>query len=206
MTIRPEEANPRDLYKLLIGMVVPRPIAWVSTVSTDGVYNLAPYSFFNAVSADPPVVCFAPSRRPSGDNRKDTLRNVEATGEFVVNIVSEDLAEAMNNSAAEVGPEVSEFELARVTPMAATIVQAPMVKEARAKMECKLRQVIPLGDKPTSGMLVLGDVVCFHLDDEIVDNFRVDPEKLDAVGRMGGMTYARTRERFDLIRPAPTKG
>ncbi len=206
MIIRPENAGPRDLYKLLIGLVVPRPIAWVSTVGRDGIFNLAPYSFFNAVSADPPVVCFAPSRRPTGDNRKDTLRNIEDSGEFVVNMVSEDLAEAMNHTSAEVGPEISEFDLAGVTPEPATLVGAPMVKEARAKMECKLRQIIPMGDRPTSGMLVLGDVVCFHLAEELVDDFRIDPDKLQAVGRMGGMAYARTRDRFELIRPAPPKG
>ncbi len=201
MIIRPEGVNARDLYKLMIGTVVPRPIAWVSTISRDGVRNLAPYSFFNAVSADPPVVCFAPARKPAGDQRKDTLRNIEDTGEFVVNIVSGALAEAMNQTAAEVGPEVDEFELAGVTPEAASVVSAPMVLEAPAKLECRVKQILPMGDRPTSGILVLGDVVCFHYAEGLVENYRVDPEKLDAVGRMGGMSYARTRERFELIRP-----
>jgi flavin reductase (DIM6/NTAB) family NADH-FMN oxidoreductase RutF len=202
MIIKPEDASARDIYKLMIGMVVPRPIAWVSTVAEDGTFNLAPYSFFNAVSADPPVVCFAPSRKPAGDQRKDTLRNIETSGEFVVNIVNEDLAEAMNLTAAEVEPNISEFGLAGLEAEPATLVKAPMVKRAPAKMECRLRQVIPLGDRPTSGMLVLGDVLCFHFADGLVDNFRVDPDVLNAVGRMGGMSYSRTRDRFDLIRPA----
>ncbi len=206
MTIHPEGANPRDLYKLLIGLVVPRPIAWVSTLSKDGIPNLAPYSFFNAVSADPPVVAFAPSRKPDGDQRKDTLRNIEDSGEFVVNIVSEAVAEAMNASAADVPPEVDEFALAKVTPVPATLVKAPMVGEAPAQLECKLRQIIPLGDRPTSGILVLGDVICFHFAEGLVDNFRVDPDRLAAVGRMGGMSYARTRDRFDLQRPGLMKG
>ncbi|MBZ2184422.1 MAG: flavin reductase family protein [Bryobacter sp.] len=201
MIICPEELSARELYKLLIGTVVPRPIAWVSTISRDGVRNLAPYSFFNAVSADPPVVCFAPSRKPAGDPRKDTLRNVEETGEFVVNIVSVVLAEAMNRTAAEVGPEVDEFELAGVTAVAATRVSAPMVAEAPAKLECRLKQILPMGDRPTSGILVLGEVVCFHYAEGMVEEYRVDAGKLDAVGRMGGMSYSCTRERFDLIRP-----
>jgi flavin reductase (DIM6/NTAB) family NADH-FMN oxidoreductase RutF len=175
--------------------------SWVSTVSEDGTNNLAPYSFFNAISGDPPVVCFAPSRKPAGDNKKDTLRNLEATGVFVVNIVSEHLAEAMNQSAADVPPEVDEFALAGVSVEPATMIQAPMVKEALAKMECRVRQIIPLGDRPTSGILVLGDVLCFHFAEGLVDNFKVDPAMLNAVGRMGGTSYCDTRHRFDLTRP-----
>ncbi len=201
MIIKPEDTSPKDLYKLMIGMVVPRPIAWVSTISEDGTNNLAPYSFFNAISGDPPVVCFAPSRKPAGDNKKDTLRNLEATGVFVVNIVSEHLAEAMNQSAADVPPDVDEFALAGVSVEPASMIDAPMVKEALAKMECRVRQIIPLGDRPTSGILVLGDVLCFHFAEGLVDNFKVDPAMLNAVGRMGGTSYCDTRRRFDLTRP-----
>ena len=200
MIIKSEDTSPKDLYKLMIGMVVPRPIAWVSTVSEDGTNNLAPYSFFNAISGDPPVVCFAPSRKPAGDNKKDTLRNLESTGVFVINIVSEHLAQAMNQSAADVPPEVDEFALAGVSVEPATMIQAPMVKEALAKMECRVRQIIPVGDRPTSGILVLGDVLCFHFVEGLVDNFKVDPAMLNAVGRMGGTSYCDTRNRFDLTR------
>ncbi|MCX6613811.1 MAG: flavin reductase family protein [Acidobacteria bacterium] len=201
MIIKSEDTSPKDLYKLMIGMVVPRPIAWVSTVGEDGTNNLAPYSFFNAISGDPPVVCFAPSRKPAGDNKKDTFRNLESSGVFVVNIVSEHLAEAMNQSAADVPPEVDEFALAGVSVEPATMIEAPMVKEALAKMECRVRQIIPLGDRPTSGILVLGDVLCFHFVEGLVDNFKVDPAMLNAVGRMGGTSYCDTRHRFDLTRP-----
>ena len=201
MTIYPEREKPRDIYKLMTGMVVPRPIAWVSTVSSDGIYNLAPFSFFNALSADPPVVCISIARRPSADGRKDTLRNLEATGDFVVNVVSEHLAEAMNRSAAEVPPEVDEFALAGVTVEPGTMVKSPMVREAVAKMECKVRQVIPLGDQPSSGILVLGDVLCFHFAEGLVEDFRVDPEMLAAVGRLAGSGYCDTRGRFELVRP-----
>jgi flavin reductase (DIM6/NTAB) family NADH-FMN oxidoreductase RutF len=204
--IHPADASPRDLYKLLIGLIVPRPIAWVSTRGKDGVNNLAPFSFFNAFSADPPVLGFAPSRKVDGDNRKDTLRNVEDTGVFVVNMVSEAVAEAMNQSAADVPPDVDEFTLGNVTATPATLIDCPMVAEAPAKLECRVQQIIPMGDRPTSGILVLGEVICFHLDDAMVDNFRIDPDVLRAVGRMGGMSYTRTRDRFDLLRPGMMKG
>jgi flavin reductase (DIM6/NTAB) family NADH-FMN oxidoreductase RutF len=197
----PEQMTARDLYKLMIGTVTPRPIAWVSTRASDGINNLAPYSFFNAFSADPPVVGFAPSRKPSGDNRKDTLRNVEDTGVFVVNLVSHALAPAMNQTAAEVAPEVDEFALAGLTAAEATRISCPMVAESPVKMECRLKQIIPMGDKPTSGILVLGEVVCFHYAEGLLDNYRVDPAALDTVGRIGGFGYATTRDRFELIRP-----
>ncbi len=199
--MHPEGLSARDLYKLLIGTVTPRPIAWVSTRDRSGVNNLAPYSFFNAFSADPPVLGFAPSRTVKGDQRKDTLRNVEETGVFVVNLVSHELAPQMNQTAAEVGPEVDEFALAGLGVEEATRIACPMVAEAPVKMECKLKQILPLGDKPTSGILVLGEVVCFHYAEGLLDNFKVDPAKLDTVGRMGGFGYTTTRERFDLVRP-----
>ncbi len=197
----PEQMTARDLYKLMIGTVTPRPIAWVSTRAKDGINNLAPYSFFNAFSADPPVLGFAPSRKPTGDNRKDTLRNVEETGVFVVNLVSQALAPAMNQTAAEVAPEVDEFTLAGLTVAEATRIACPMVAEAPVKMECRLKQIIPMGDRPTSGILVLGEVVCFHYAEGLLDNYRVDPAALDSVGRIGGFGYATTRDRFELIRP-----
>ncbi|MDX2268557.1 MAG: flavin reductase family protein [Bryobacter sp.] len=206
MIIQPSEVNPRDLYKLMIGLVVPRPIAWVSSVNEEGQPNLAPYSFFNAVSADPPVVCFAPSRKPTGDNRKDTLRNVEQTGEFVVNLVSADLAEAMNKTSEDVAPEVNEFALAGLEAAPSLLVKAPRVATARASLECKVKHILPMGDKPTSGILVIGEVVCFHVADGLMDNFKVDPDRLDAVGRMGGFTYSTTRDRFDIVRPGLMKG
>lgn len=191
---------------MLIGLIVPRPIAWVSTRDQQGVNNLAPYSFFNAFSADPPVVGFAPSRKVEGDQRKDTLRNVEQTGVFVVNMVNESVAAAMNETAADVPADVDEFQLARLTPIPATLINAPMVAEAPAKLECRLQQIIPMGNRPTSGILVLGEILCFHLEDALVDNYRIDPDLLRAVGRMGGMSYTRTRERFDLQRPGVMKG
>jgi flavin reductase (DIM6/NTAB) family NADH-FMN oxidoreductase RutF len=201
MILHPQDLAPRDLYKLLIGMIVPRPIALVGSISTSGVHNLAPYSFFTGVSADPPVVCFAPSRKPDGDHRKDTLRNVETTGVFTVNIVSESFAEKMNLSSAELPPEESEFDYSGLTPQTSTQIAAPLVAESLAKMECRMKMIVPMGNKPTSGMLVIGDVLCFHIEDRIIDNYKIDADALDAVGRMGGFSYARTRDRFDIVRP-----
>lgn len=201
MILHPDDLAPRDLYKLLIGMIVPRPIALVGSISPGGVHNLAPYSFFTGVSADPPVVCFAPSRKVEGDHRKDTLRNIESTGVFTVNIVSESFAEKMNLSSAELPPEESEFEYSGLTPQASTLIAAPLVAESLAKMECRMKMIVPMGNKPTSGMLVIGDVLCFHVEDRIIDNYKIDPDALDAVGRMGGFSYARTRDRFDIVRP-----
>jgi flavin reductase (DIM6/NTAB) family NADH-FMN oxidoreductase RutF len=189
-----------NVYKLLTGAVVPRPIAFVSTISADGVFNLAPFSFFNAFSANPPVVGFSPSHSADGRS-KDTLANIKAVGEFVVNIVSEEIAEQMNATSAPFPPEVDEFEATGLTPAASDMVRPPRVKESRVSMECKLLQIVELSRLPMGGNLVLGEVVRFHVDDDIVDDYRIDPGKLRAVGRMAGPTYVRTRDRFDMARP-----
>jgi flavin reductase (DIM6/NTAB) family NADH-FMN oxidoreductase RutF len=203
--IRPEEQDPKDIYKMMIGLVVPRPIAFVSTVDSAGNRNLAPFSFYNAICSSPPTLCFSTAMRsaPAQGMRpiKDTLHNVRETGEFVVNVVTEEIAERMNATAAEVGPEVDEFALAGLTPVASEVVRAPRVAEAKAQMECKLLQIVPVSDKPGGASLVIGEIVRFHVHAEIMDNFHIDPDKLAAVGRMAGTTYVRTRDRFDLKRP-----
>ncbi len=204
MTVNPAEHDVRDVYKLLIGSVVPRPIAFVSTVSRDGIRNLAPFSFFNAICPNPPMVCFSPTFKASENGEpgtKDTLRNVMETGEFVVNIVSEDFAEAMNATSGEYPPDVDEFLISGLTPVPSETVRPPRVKESRVQMECRLVQVVTLSERPLGASLVIGEVLRFHVDDAIVDNFRIDPDKLRAIGRMGGTSYARTSDRFDLSRP-----
>jgi flavin reductase (DIM6/NTAB) family NADH-FMN oxidoreductase RutF len=188
----------------MIGSIVPRPIGFISTISPDGVRNLAPYSFFNGVCSNPPIVSFATVIRKDG-HRKDTLNNVEATKEFVVNIVSEDFAEKMNLCSADVPPDVDEFVLSGLTPVPSDIVKPPRVQESRISMECVLNRIIILSDRPGGGALVLGEIVRFHIADTLFDNFRIDPDGLRAVGRMGGPTYARTRDRFELMRPAVKK-
>ncbi len=201
MIIDPCNHEPRNIYKLMTGAIVPRPIAFVSSVSADGVLNLAPFSFFAGVSADPPVICFCPMVRSSDGKKKDTLHNIEAMGEFVVNIVSEELVPQMNICSGEYPPDVDEFALSGLTPVDSDLVKPPRVGESRISMECKLRQIIPVSDKPLGASIVLGEVLRFHVQDALFDNFKIDPDHLRAVGRMGGPTYTRTRDRFDLERP-----
>ena len=205
VSINPAEHQPRQIYKLMTGIIVPRPIALVSTVDAEGNANLAPFSFFAGVGSAPPTVLFCPALRAGGGTepagRKDTLRNVEATQEFVINVVSESISAQANATAAEVGPEVDEFKLSGLTPLASELVKAPRVAESPAQMECRLLQVIYTGDKPASGVVVLGEVVRFHVREEMFEDFRVDPAGLDAVGRMAGDTWVRTRDRVELIRP-----
>ncbi len=200
MIIDPKSVSPTDVYKVMVGTIVPRPIAWVSSVSEAGLNNLAPFSFFTGASADPPIVCFAPIRNARG-GFKDTRCNIESTRDFVVNVVSENLTEKMNITAALVAPEVDEFEIAGLTAVPSELVKAPRILEARVSMECRLVQIIEFGERPLGGCLVVGEIVLFHVDDECIDNFRIDPDKLKAVGRMAGSTYVRTTDRFDVIRP-----
>jgi flavin reductase (DIM6/NTAB) family NADH-FMN oxidoreductase RutF len=201
VSFNPADYQIHEMYKLMVGLIVPRPVALVSTVDKDGIPNLAPFSFFSGVGSNPPTVLFCPSLRASGDNRKDTLRNVEQTGEFVVNIVSSAIAAAANITAAEVSPEVDEFELAGFTAIPSEAVRAPRVAESPAQMECKLLQVIITNHAPGGGVIVLGEIVRFHVQADLEQNFRIDPAKLDAVGRMAGNTWAHTRDRFELERP-----
>jgi flavin reductase (DIM6/NTAB) family NADH-FMN oxidoreductase RutF len=200
MIIDPHEHQSRDVYKLLIGAVVPRPIAFVSSLSANGIRNLAPFSFFTVVSANPPVICFCPMRRASGGG-KDTLQNVRDTGEFVVNIVSEEIVVQMNKTSGNFPPEVDEFVESGLTPLASDLIRPARVKECGIAMECRLRQIVDVSDRPMGGSLVLGDVLRFHVRDDWFDTFRIDPDKLRAIGRMGGPTYARTTDRFDIERP-----
>ena len=197
----PADHSPGDIYKLMIGAIVPRPIALVSSVDEANVRNLAPFSYFTACSSNPPVVVFCPILRPLPPTAKDTLRNVMATREFVVNIVSEEFVERMNATAATVGPEVDEFALSGLTPIASDLIKPARVAESHVQMECRLLQIVQVSDKPGGGSLVLGEVMRFHVDQDLIENFRIDPDKLRAVGRMAGSTYVRTTDRFDLERP-----
>ena len=198
----PAKDSAANLYKLMIGMVVPRPIAFVSSIDEHGTRNLAPFSYFMACSANPPVICFVAGQRSGPLPAKDTLTNILATKEFVVNIVSEEFADKMNLTSAEVAPEIDEFTLSGLTPLASELVQPPRVAESHAHMECRLRQTLPIGNEAgTTSTIIFGNVLRFHVDEAVIDGYKIDPEKLRAIGRMGGPTYTRTRDRFDLIRP-----
>ncbi len=197
----PADHSPGDIYKLMVGAIVPRPIALVSSVDETNVRNLAPFSYFTACSSNPPVIVFCPILRPLPPMAKDTLRNIMATREFVVNIVSEEFVERMNATAATVGPEVDEFALSGLTPIASDLIKPARVAESHVQMECRLLQIVQVSDKPGGGSLVLGEVMRFHIDQNLIENFRIDPDKLRAVGRMAGSTYVRTTDRFELERP-----
>jgi flavin reductase (DIM6/NTAB) family NADH-FMN oxidoreductase RutF len=201
MIVNPSGNNSLDIYKLMTGAIVPRPIAFVSTVSADGVFNLAPFSFFTGISADPPVICFCPMIRFDG-TRKDTLRNIEEAREFVVNIVSEEIAERMNLCSPEYPPEVDEFQISGLTPVPSDLVRAPRVGESRVNMECRLLQIVEVSAKPLGGSLVIGEILRFHVDDALFENYKIDPGELRPIGRMGGTAYTRTTNRFDMSRPS----
>lgn len=199
MIVDPLSATGSQIYKLLIGSVVPRPIAFVSTVSLEGARNLAPFSFFNAFCGDPPVVCFSTAFR---EPRKDTYRNIQATAEFVVNMVGEEIAEQMNLASGEYPAGTDEFEISGLTPVPSDLISPPRVGESLVSMECRLMQILDLSTRPRGASLILGEVVRFHVNDRVVDqNFHIDPDKLRAIGRMGGNEYSRTRDRFEMIRP-----
>jgi flavin reductase (DIM6/NTAB) family NADH-FMN oxidoreductase RutF len=209
LSLNPANCETRQIYKLMTGMIVPRPVALVSTMDRNGAANLAPFSFFAGVGSNPPTVLFCPSVRAASpshpdirpDIRKDTLRNVEETGEFVVNIVSESISAAANAASADVPADVDEFVLAGLTPVASDAVRPPRVAESPAQMECKLLQVIYTNRAPGGGVIVLGEVVRFHVREDLLEDFRIDPAGLNAVGRMAGTTWVRTGDRFELIRP-----
>ena len=193
MIIDPSDLDPQSVYKLLIGSVVPRPIAWTSTVSRGGVRNLAPFSFFTVASRNPPMLCISIGPRPKGDLSKDTLSNIEETGEFVVNIVSLSLSNTMHESSKSHPPEADEFEKAGLTPAPCEVVKAPRVEEAGVSMECLLDRVLPIG----SDHLVFGRMVRFHVKDELYRAGRIDVASLDPLGRLAG-DYTKVETIFDL--------
>lgn len=191
-------ASEVDRYKLLSGLVVPRPIGWIGTVRADGTFNLAPFSFFNLVAVDPPTVIFSGGSHP--DRPKDSVALAEEAGEFTVNIVSEEVAEAMNLTSQGFPAEVDEFAMTGLTPTAGAVVRAPLVAESPANLECRFTRRVDIGGQGGS-RVVFGEVVAIHIRPEILDGTRVDPEVLRAVGRMAGTSYTTTRDRFEMPRP-----
>ena len=191
-----------SIYKLLIGSVLPRPIGWISTVNPQGQANLAPFSFFNVVGANPPHLMFAPMLRSRDGQPKDSLRNVRATGEFVANIANEPLVQAMNISSTEFPPEVNEFEAAGLTPAPALRVKPPRVAESPIQFECRLRQIVDLGDQPGAGSLVIGQIVYIHVrSDLLIGEDKINLARLQPVGRLAGNSYCRVTDTFDIARP-----
>jgi flavin reductase (DIM6/NTAB) family NADH-FMN oxidoreductase RutF len=194
-------AKSTEVYHALVGLVTPRPIAWVVTMSAGGQVNLAPFSFFNAFGANPPVVVFSPTLRRDG-GKKDTLLNIEATGEFVVNAAVESLAEQVNLSSKELPYGESEVALTGLTLRPSLRVKPPGIAESPVQLECKLMQILPIGSGPMAGNLVIGEVRVLHIEDAVLDaKQRVDPRKLKTIARLGGDFYCRTADLFELKRP-----
>jgi flavin reductase (DIM6/NTAB) family NADH-FMN oxidoreductase RutF len=198
--------DPTTMYKLLIGCVVPRPIAWVSSVDPAGVRNLAPFSYFMAITHDPPTIAFSCSPRgvevPGGPGKKDTLSNVELTREFVVNVVDDEVAEQMNVTSGDYGPEVDEFDKAGLAAAASVRVKAPRVAAAPINMECRVAQILPIGNLPHH--LVIGEIVHLHVRDDVYDatTGRIDMRRLRPVGRLAGHQYTHVHDIFEMKRPA----
>lgn len=190
-----------DAYHLLVGLVVPRPIAWVTTVSDKGVVNLAPFSFFNLFGANPPVVVFSPTLKRDG-SKKDTLRNIEATGEFVIHASTERHAALINSSSKMLPYDESEIQWLGLPIVDSVRVQPPRLQDAPFALECRMQQIIPIGNGPISANLIVGQIVYAHVQDEILDEHGMpDPQKLQSIARLGGEYWSRTRDLFELQRP-----
>jgi flavin reductase (DIM6/NTAB) family NADH-FMN oxidoreductase RutF len=190
-----------DVYQTLVSVVTPRPIAWVTTVDGEGRVNLAPFSFFNAFGGNPPVVVFSPTLRRDG-SKKDTLLNVEATREFVVNAAVAPLAQEVNVSSKELPRGESEVDYVRLHTAPSVKVKPPRLAESPVNLECKLLQIIPVGQGPIAGNLVIGEVLLIHVADRVLDEAgKVDPRKLQTIARLGGDWYCHTSDLFTMYRP-----
>ena len=200
MELRPESSSSQEIYRILIDTVLPRPIAWVSSVDALGSINLAPFSFFTVASVNPPILCFSPLLQENSVE-KDTLANIKETHEFVVNVVSYAQAKKMNRTSAPYPSDVNEFAVAGVTAKESTFVTPPCVADSLVNFECKLEQIIPLGSEPMAGNLIMGKVCNIHINPDIYRNGEVDSESLDAIGRLGGNMYSTTRDCFEMKRP-----
>ncbi len=202
MKIYPTNLDRRASHELLMSAVLPRPIAFVSTVGKDGVFNLAPFSCFTPVSMEPALVCFQVSRKRDGQ-KKDTLKNIEDTKEFVINLVDESLAEAMNQASAEYPSHVDEFKEVGLTPAKSDRINAPRVSESLVNMECKLVQILEFGK--ATAHLIIGEVMVVHVRDELWLGDQIDVSKLKIIGRLGGQLFCRVSDGdiFELKRPAP---
>lgn len=200
MHFDPAQLDSNTVYQLLVGSIVPRPIAWISTISAEGVANLAPYSFFTVASCQPPVLSVT-QVNPRTKLAKDTLANLRATGSCVVNIVNAALAETMNATCAEYPAGTSEFNAVGIASIPGVVVAAPGVEAAPVRFECRLRQVIEVAPGPSGGAMMLLDVVHISVADSVLADGRIAPHLLDAVGKLGGNYYTNIRERFEMVRP-----
>ncbi len=209
LTINPSDVSVAKLHGYLLGSVGPRPIAFASTVDVDGRPNLSPYSFFNVFSANPPIAIFSPARRVRDNTTKHTLANCKATGEVVINIVSYSMVQQMSLSSTEYAEGVDEFEKAGFNKLASEAVKPYRVAEAPVQLECKVKEVVPMGTEGGAGNLIISEVVRVHVNENVLDaDGRIDPHKIDLVGRMGGNWYVRASGDaiFEVQKPLSTLG
>jgi len=200
MKIIPANLNKRDSHELLMSAILPRPIAFVSTVGEDGIYNVAPFSCFAPIGMKPALVCLQISWKRDG-RKKDTLMNIEFTKDFVVNAVDECIAEAMNQASADYPSNADEFKEVGLTALKSDLVKAPKVGESPINMECKLTEILEFGEVPTGGHVVIGEVVLVHVKDELWSGDQIDISKWKPIGRLGGQLYCRMTDIFEMRRP-----
>ena len=203
MIIKPEELAERDRYKILIGSILPRPIAWVSTMNTAGNLNLAPFSYFTVGATNPMTLIFCPQRVGKEARKKDTWLNIEKIPEFVINLTNEETAEQMNLTATVLPPGHSEFEWAGVTPAPSATISVPRVAEAPVAFECRLQQIVTIGEGTGGGAAIFGEVQCVHIRDDIYVDTYVKLEVLKPIGRLAGNGYTRITDIFNMIRQPP---
>ncbi|MGM9923475.1 MAG: flavin reductase family protein [Bacillus sp. (in: firmicutes)] len=200
LAIDPKALSERENYKFLIGSIIPRPIAFVTTISDKGIVNAAPFSFFNVVSSNPPLISISIQRR--GGKRKDTAANIAASREFVVHVVDGTNVEEVNKTAATLPADESEIALTSLTLIESAKVSVPAVSQAKIRMECVLERVVELGGKADDGCdLIIGKVVHYHIEESLYENGRIDQSALGAVSRLAGSDYAKIGEVFSIERP-----
>lgn len=203
--IDPQTTPVPDFYQFMIAAVAPRPIAFVSTVDEQGLVNLAPFSFFNAFSSNPPIVVFSASRRVQDGTNKDTFSNIEDTMECVINMVSYDISRQMTLTSVNYPKGINEFEKAGLTPIPSDLVKPPRVKESPVQLECRVSRIIPLGTEGGAGYLIVCNIVRMHINENVMDaeKKRIDPQKIDLVGRLGRAYYTRTsgNATFEMVQP-----
>ena len=207
MIIDPANQSFSENHKLMIGSIVPRPIALVSTISKGNINNVAPFSYFNGVCSNPPTIMFAPARRGYDGKTKDTLNNIRETNEFAINIVSEEIVEPMVACSTDYSDEVDEFKISDFTPIQCDKILAPRVEESKVVFECKLNTIIEIGpSKPGGGFVVIGEIVLFHINDDVFKDGKIDLSLLNPVGRLSGNNYSRVFDSFEVKRQIkPTK-
>ncbi|MFL2983638.1 MAG: flavin reductase family protein [Candidatus Neomarinimicrobiota bacterium] len=206
MKFDPNELVFSDVHKLMIGSIVPRPIAFVSTISKTGIKNIAPFSYFNGVCSKPPTIMFAPARRGWDGKEKDTLINIRDNKEFVINIVSENFAEKMVICSTDFDSNKDEFQISGLTPQQSDKISAPRLEESKISFECKLNQIVEVGKGDAgSGFIVIGTIVLFHIDESVYKDGHILLDKLEPLGRLAGNLYTRPTDQLDIIRKVKPK-